>query len=291
MANTLGGNEWTVWVAENRSRRVRTALRALRTGWSDLKAARGLGWELFRRDFSAKYRESYLGYAWAVLPSLGLALVMTLASRGGIVNAPDARVPYPVLVLVSTALWQTFSEALLGPVQAVSQAKPLLAKIRFPFEAILLAKLWECGLNVAIRTVLVTAAMITFQIPVTPSLLLVPVGVAALMLFGTALGLLLSPLGGLYSDVSQGAAFGIGLWMFLTPVIYQAAKPRSVVAWLNEINPVTPLLVSSRRWLLGSEWSDPVAFWVVLGGSLALLVVAWQMWRFAMMFVVERAGS
>ena len=291
MANVAEDSEWTVWTAETHSRRVRATLRALRTGWSDLKAAQGLGWELFRRDFSARYRESYLGYVWAILPSLGVAVVLTLASRGGIVNTGATGIPYPVVVLAGTALWQTFSEALLGPVQGINQAKPLLAKVRFPYEAILLAKLWECGLNVAIRAVLVAGAMIAYQIPVTAALLLVPVGIAALIVLGTALGLLLSPLAGLYNDVTQGMALGIGFWMFLTPVVYLAANPGSMVAWANQFNPVTPLLVSSRGWLLGTEWSDPVGFGVVVSVSTVLLVVAWQVWRFAMTFVVERAGS
>jgi ABC-type polysaccharide/polyol phosphate export permease len=63
------------------------------------------------------------------------------------------------------------------------------------------------------------------------------------------------------------------------------------VAWANQVNPVTPVLVSSRQWLLGTEWSDPIGFGVVVGVSAILLVVAWLVWRFGMTFVVERAGS
>jgi lipopolysaccharide transport system permease protein len=280
---------WTVWSAAAGRRGIVTGLR---TGWADLKAARGLGWEFFRRDFSAKYRESYFGYVWALLPPVAAAFTMTLANRGGIIaGGGSGALPYPVLVLVGTALWQTFAEAVVGPVQAVNGAKPLLAKIRFPVEAVLIAKLWEIGLNVLIRVGLVAGALAVYGIPVSGWQLLAPVGVAGLVACGFALGLLLSPMAAIYNDVTHGLALGMGLWMFLSPVIYQSAKPGSAVAAVNAINPATPLVVSARDWITGVGSGDPVGFGLVTAGGLALLVAAWLVWRFAMTFVVERAGS
>src|SRR4029453_1399270 len=108
---------------------------AVRAGWTSLRAAGPLGWQLFRRDFAARYRESYLGDVWPFLPSIALALTMTLAGRAAILNTEGISVPYPLLVLVGVSLWQTFAEAALGPLQALNQSKPLLGRIRLPHEA------------------------------------------------------------------------------------------------------------------------------------------------------------
>jgi len=250
-----------------------------------------LGWQLFRRDFAAKYRESYLGYVWAFLPSVVLALTMTLAGRAAILNTEGLSVPYPLLVLVGVSLWQTFAESVLGPVTALNQAKPLLAKIRFPYEAMLVAKLGEIGVNTSLRMLLIGGAIAYYGTPVTPGLVLALGGVLVLVVLGTAIGLFLAPIGGLYSDVSQGLTLALGFWMFLTPVVYERARPGSVVDLVNTFNPAASPLVFAREAALGQDWSNPVGFAAVAAGSLVALVVAWLFWRFAMSFAVERAGS
>jgi lipopolysaccharide transport system permease protein len=281
-------DEWTVFGSEAGRRSLAAGLRDAVGG---LQASLPLGWQLFRRDFAAKYRESYLGYVWAFLPSIVLALTMTLAGRAAILNTEGLTVPYPLLVLVGVSLWQTFSEAVVGPVQALNQAKPLLAKIRFPHEALLVAKLGEVGFNALLRLGLVGLAIAYYGTPVTAALPLGLVGLLTLVALGTAIGLFLAPIGGLYSDVSQALTLGMGLWMFLTPVVYERARPGSVVDVVNRFNPATPPVVFARESFLGQDWSNPVGFLALTGASLGLLLAGWLFWRFGMRFAVERAGS
>jgi lipopolysaccharide transport system permease protein len=281
-------DEWTVFGSEAGRRSLAAGLRDAVGG---LQASLPLGWQLFRRDFAAKYRESYLGYVWAFLPSIVLALTMTLAGRAAILNTEGLTVPYPLLVLVGVSLWQTFSEAVVGPVQALNQAKPLLAKIRFPHEALLVAKLGEVGFNALLRLGLVGLAIAYYGTPVTAALPLGLVGLLTLIALGTAIGLFLAPIGGLYSDVAQALTLGLGLWMFLTPVVYERARPGSVVDTVNQFNPAAPPVVFARESFLGQEWSNPAGFLAVTAASLGLLLVGWLFWRFAMRFAVERAGS
>lgn len=281
-------SSWTVWGDTGERRGL---VRALRAGCQDLLSARALAWELFRRDFAAKYRESYLGYVWAFLPPLILALSMTLAGRAAILNVSTSRIPYALLVLVGTCLWQTFAESLLGPIQAVNQAKPLLTRIRFPHEAILLAKLAEVGFNTILRLLLVAGMMAYYQLAPSVTILYGLIGVLALMVLGSAMGTVLAPIGGIYNDVTQGTTVALAFWMLLTPVIYETARPGSLVERLNVINPVTPLLVSTREWLTGGSTGNLTAFVVVLLGSILLWLAAWLFWRFAMSFAIERAGA
>jgi lipopolysaccharide transport system permease protein len=280
--------EWTVYGGDAGRRSLAAGLRNALAG---LRAGLPLGWQLFRRDFAAKYRESYLGYVWAFLPSIVLALTMTLAGRAAILNTEGLSVPYPLLVLVGVSLWQTFAEAVVGPVQALNQAKPLLAKIRFPHEAMLVAKLGEVGFNALLRLGLIGLAIAYYGTPVTAALPLGLVGLLTLVALGTAIGLFLAPIGGLYSDVSQALTLGMGLWMFLTPVVYERARPGSVVDVVNRFNPATPPVVFARESFLGQDWSNPVGFLALTGASLGLLLAGWLFWRFGMRFAVERAGS
>jgi lipopolysaccharide transport system permease protein len=270
--------------------RVRHPLLLFKEMWRDLLASRELAWRLLVRDISAQYRQSLLGVFWAFVPPVVTALGLVLARNTGVVNIAETDLPYPAYVMFSMALWQTFVEALNCPIAAVGGAKSMLAKINFPREAIVLAKLGEVFFNFGIKLILILGLFLWFRIPITWSVLLAPVALVHLVILGTAIGLLLAPIGALYGDVSKLLALAIAPWLLLTPVIYPVPKG----GWFGVIvnfNPVTPLLVTTRELATTGIVSDPVGFWVVSGITLLGLLVAWVMYRLAMPFIVERMSS
>jgi len=143
---------------------LRRPSRLLREMWRDLLASREIAWRLMRRDISAQYRQSFLGFAWAFLSPLAMGAAFTFANNAKLINVGETDLPYTAYVMLSTLLWQTFVEALNAPVNAVTGAKPLLARINLPREAVVLAKLGEVFFNFAIKLILVVALFIWFRI-------------------------------------------------------------------------------------------------------------------------------
>jgi len=258
--------------------------------WRDLLASRELAWRLMKRDISAQYRQSFLGVAWAFLPPVVVATTFTLASNAKVINFGATDLPYPAYVILSTALWQTFVEALNGPLQAVSSAASMLARINFPREAIILAKLGEVFFNFAIKLILVAATFLWFQIPVGWTVLLAFVSLIILIAFGTFLGLVLTPLGMLYQDVQRGLAVLIGLWFFITPVVYSVPGSGTFRTVVN-LNPVTPLLVTTRELATTGAVSNGLGFLAVSIVAMVGLLLAWLVYRLAMPFIIERVSS
>src|SRR5262245_29122318 len=172
--------------------------RLLTVMWRDLRASRSLGWRLMVRDIRAAYRQSFFGIAWAFLPPLVMTLGFTLAGRAGVITIASTDLPYPAYVIISMILWQTFVDAVNGPVLAVSTAKPLLARVKFPYEALVLAKLGEVCFNFAIKLTLLVAVYAWYDLPVSWSAWLAPLALLQLILFGTLTGLFLAPLGALF---------------------------------------------------------------------------------------------
>lgn len=270
--------------------RLRNPKQLAQQMWRDLLASRELAWRLLVRDISAQYRQSFLGIAWAFLPPIIMATGFTLAHDANVINIQNTDLPYPAYVMFSTALWQTFVEAINGPVQAVMGAKPVLARVNFPREALILAKLGEVFFNFAIKLILIAAFFIWFKIPVSWTVILAPVALIHLVLLGTFFGILLAPLGILYQDVSRGLTLITGFWLFLTPVVYPVPK-QGIFSILVQLNPVTPLLVTTRELATTGVLSDPYRFWVVSAITLLGLIITWVTFRLAMPFVVERVSS
>ncbi|MDT5293806.1 MAG: lipopolysaccharide transport system permease protein [Acidobacteriota bacterium] len=261
--------------------------------WSDLRVSPPLAWSLFRRGLQAGYRQSRLGYFWLLLPPLATAGTWAYLNAARIVDIGPTRLPYPVFVLTGTLLWQVFADALHSPLQQLSSARAILAKSRLPHEALLLAGLIEVLFNFAVRLLVLLPVLLWFKSrwdsTPTTALLLVPFGVAALLLLGFTAGLMLTPLGMLYQDVPRGLSLVAVFWFFLTPVIYPLPTA-GVGALVAKLNPVAPLLDATRNWLTSGSAAAPREFVLVVALTIPALTVAWFFQRLARPHVVARLG-
>jgi lipopolysaccharide transport system permease protein len=257
----------------------------------DLLGSRELAWRLLVRDISAEYRQSFLGFVWAFLPPVVTAIGFAVAKSTNVINIGATDLPYPAYVMFSTAIWQIFVEALTGPIQAVNTGKPMLTKINFPHEALILAKLGQVFFNFGIKLILIIGLFIFFKISISWTIILAPVALIHLVMLGTFIGLALAPLGALYQDFLRGLILLTGLWMFLTPVVYPVPGGSGIFSNLVKWNPVTPLLVTTRELATTGIVSDPYHFWLVSIISFVGLLLAWVVYRLSIPFVIERIGS
>lgn len=272
------------------SSRLRAPLQLIREIWQDLLDARGLAWQLLVRDIKAQYRQSLLGIVWAFVPAIATGIGLTLANNAKIINIGDTDLPYPAYVMFSMTLWQTFVESLNGPLDAIEKSKPILAKVKFPPEAPILAKLGQVFFNFGIKLILIVILFIWFRIPVGWQVVLTPVALLHLVAFGTFVGILLAPIGALYQDVKRALTFIVGGWLFLTPVIYPPPR-EGVFGTIVQLNPVTHLLVTLRELSTGVPISHPIGFWIASGVGIIGLLMAWVFYRLAMPFMIERMSA
>jgi lipopolysaccharide transport system permease protein len=257
---------------------------------ADLRASRFLAWRLFVRNMAAQHRQTVLGYLWLLLVPIVQTLLWVFLNAQKVINVGHTNIPYPAFVLTGTLLWQGFADALQSPILQIKGAKQMLTKIHFPHEAILLAAMGQVLVNFGIRLLLLVAVFLWFDVSLSWSLLLAPLGILAMMGFGMMVGLLLTPLSLLYEDVQRMLAMTISLWFFVTPVIYPA--PTGGLAGLvTRVNPVTPLLVTTRQWLTGGAPTQLGPFVIVVGITLVLSLFGWIVYRLAMPHLIERIGS
>jgi lipopolysaccharide transport system permease protein len=264
--------------------------RFLLDAFRDLRTAGGISWRMFVRDLKAQYRETLLGALWLWVPALTVSGTFILAENANLVSGGNTSIPYGAYVIISTVLWQLFAEAFAAPIKAIETAKPLLNKLRFPAESIVLARILDVVLSFLIKLPLIIGCIVWFKLPVNATILLFPVGVVALFCMGLSLGMLLVPIGGLYQDVVKTLPLALTFWMFLTPVVF-APSVEGLLGRIVALNPVTPLLVTSREWLVGTPVSSLGAFGIVASVSVLGLVVSWCLFRLSIPIIVERAGN
>ena len=256
----------------------------------DLATCRELAWRLFIRDLSARYRQSLLGYLWAFLPPIAATVPFIFLRSQGLFTTAPTTVPYPAYVMIGMLFWQIFVDSVQMPLKAVTAAKPMMSKIQFPPEAILLAGLGDVLFSFLIRLLLLIAVFVWYHLPVPATTIFVPIAVAALVVLGFMFGLVVTPLGILYSDVTQSLAIITTFWLFLTPVVYPP-RESGLAGLLSHVNPVSPLVIAGRDWLTigATDYLSP--FLWVSGLSVAFLLLAWISYRIALPHLIARIGN
>jgi lipopolysaccharide transport system permease protein len=275
-----------VYDARSQLRAPGQMLRAMRR---DLVASRHLAWLLFTRDLRVRYRDTALGGLWVVLPIVAAALPFVFLQRQRILIVDTGGVAYLPFVLAGTLLWQLFSDALQAPLRSIAASQALLSRVSFPREALLLAAVGQVLFDFLLRFVAFALLLLAFDLGPSAGWLWVPLGAAALVVLGLTLGLLLTPVY-ILGDLQRGLSMALGLWFLLTPVVYPAPA-HGVLAEVTRWNPLTPLVVSTRAWLLGTRTAASLDVAAVLGASCVLLLLGWISYRVALPHLIARLGA
>ncbi len=262
----------------------------LRDMFRDLRASRELAWRLAVRDISAQNRQAFLGILWAFILPLANTLVWVFLSGSGIVQVSETPLPYPVYVFTGSMLWAILMDAINAPLQQTNAAKSMLARLNFPRESIVLSGIYQTLFNAGIKIALLLAVLPILGVTLGWHLLLFPLGLLSLILVGTALGLLLTPVGVLYTDIGKALPLLMQFLMYLTPVVFPMPK-EGLAATIYALNPLSPVILTARDWLTGLPAEHLLGFVMVNLFALLLLLAVWVVFRLAMPILIERMSA
>lgn len=262
----------------------------LRMMWRDIVGSRQLAIILAVRDLRSQYRQSLLGLFWILAPPIVIAVGLTVAQQNDLVNFGTAKIPNGAYILIGVSIWQVFATAVSGPLQVVGSYRSVLTKVVVPPEAIILSSMVKLGITMTLQIVLIFFAFLWFRLPFTPTALLgIPalIGVAA---FGTAVGLLVMPVGLLYRDIALAIPIIEKGWLVVTPTVFAAKHlpPGGVYALVARLNPMSYLVMTTRQLVAGESLTVLPQFFGVMALMLVMLLVGLVLVRAAMPLVIER---
>ena len=262
----------------------------VRNMFYDLIAGRELAWQLAVRDIRAQYRQTALGLLWAFILPLAHTVTWIFLSGTGIVTVRDTALPYPVYVFTGTMIWAIFIDAVNAPLQQTIAAKQMLAKINFPRESLVVSGIYQTLFNGAIKIFLLLVVLKFMGTHPGWELIYFPLGIVSLILAGTALGLLLTPVGMLYTDIGKSLPLLMQFLIYLTPVVFPMPS-NGWAASVYKMNPMTPLVLTTRDWLTGFSPEYLGTFLLVNALIIVLLLLVWVVYRAAMPILIERMSA
>jgi ABC-2 type transport system permease protein len=187
---------------------------------TDLSTNLNLLRSLVAREMRSRFRGSYLGWFWALARPLVMLLVYGLIV-GVFLGAARSIPDFMVFIFVGLICWNLFATIVTNSIASVAGARELIAKNRFPRVLLPIAGTISALVDTLIQlVVLFIAYLIVSDWPSPSSLLyLIPSGLGVI-LFGLALGLILSAVNVYVRDVGYltDVALQVGFW--LCPILY-----------------------------------------------------------------------
>jgi ABC-type polysaccharide/polyol phosphate export permease len=239
---------------------------------ADLFRSRHLLKLLVKRDLNARYRRAYLGYAWAVLEPLLLAIVYTFIFTI-LVGSSDPL--YPVKIVIGVIGWSMFARSLTTSTKSLSGSINLFQFARVPKTVFATSG----TLTNVVLAMISLSSLIPFyfisDLPVTANLLLVPIWLLVLSFTGWGIGLLLAPIACKVPDVLNLINFLVRAGFFLSPVMwtYDMFNSRFGEGWhavVAHLNPTVIPITGMRNAVLGEPSLIP-NYAYVMCFSIALL--------------------
>ncbi|KAB1067014.1 ABC transporter permease [Tamlana haliotis] len=261
-----------------------------KASFKDMLSSRFLAKQLAVRDIKAQYRQSFFGILWAFITPMFTALVWVFLSRSGTVTLTETGAPYPVFAFTGTLIWSIITESINAPTASTKSAKGIMSKINFPKEALVLSGVYKLLFNTCIKTLLLLFFVFFYGVGFHVSQLFFPLAILMAILFGTTIGLFLTPIGMLYNDVGKIISVGLSFLMYVTPVVYVIPK-EGLMKTIMELNPLTPLILTSRDLILGNPPAFLNYFLILFAVSALLFSVALVFYRISIPILVERSNA
>lgn len=255
--------------------------------FKDLINSGELAWKLALRDINAQYRQSLFGLLWALLIPLSNTFVWLFLSKSNLVKIGETDLPYPIFLLTGTLLWSILIDSINAPLMQVDRNKIMLAKINFPRESIILSGIIQTLFNALIKIGILIVIFPFYNIHPGLSGLMIPFGILSLILVGTSIGLILTPIGVLYQDISKSIPLLTQFLMYLSPVVYPVSN-QGLISKLISLNPLSIIIINSRAWFTGQPISSILNWFIVILSSLLLGLILWIVYKLALPILIER---
>lgn len=239
-------------------------------------AALGGGWRRFFdllwlmavSDFKKAYFETVLGYAWSLLrPLMLFGVLLVVFTQIFRVGSSDVD-HYEVFLLLNIVLFSFFQEATLGSTTAVVAQEGIVRKTQFPRLVIPLAVVLTALFNFGLNLIAVFIFILASGIDPIWTWLLLPVLAAVLTVLTTAVAMLLSALYVRFRDVQIIWSVLVTALFYVTPVLYPLEIVPERFRDLVMANPLTPLFVQARHWIIDPDAPSAAA---AAGGAIHLL--------------------
>ena len=149
---------------------------------------RELLWQIVRRDLLIRYKQSVMGFGWAIfMPLVNTVIFSVVFMR---VAPLDVGMPYPLFAFSGLMAWNLFASALRFATTSLTSNGSLVTKVYFPREIFPFSSVIVATVDSAVAAIMLAVFMIYYGVPITPAILFLPVVILVQVAFTTGVAVL-----------------------------------------------------------------------------------------------------
>jgi len=232
------------------------------------------------RDIKVRYKQTFIGAAWAVLQPL-LTMAVFCLFFGKLAHFDSHGLPYPIFYYAALLPWTYFATALQNASSVVVDQQQIITKVYFPRVVLPFSAVVSPLLDFGIALAMIVVMMGYYRMVPTLALLWLPVFLLLAIFTALGVGLWLSALNALYRDVRYVVPFLIQFWLFASPVAYSSSIVPARWRWLYGLNPMTGV-IEGFRWSLTGHGQPPGAMLAASAGAVLFVVFGGLVYYHAM---------
>jgi lipopolysaccharide transport system permease protein len=225
------------------------------------------------RDIKVKYKQTVLGFLWAILQPLVMTVLLSYSLGGIISSYSKLTIPYPLFAMSGLIIWNIFSAGLANAGNSMVTNANIIKKIYFPRLIIpisaVIVSLFDflMAFLVFIGMLFYYHNQFSLNLQLFIPVLLLSVFITSITTFG--MGSLLAALNIKYRDFRYIIPFMIQALLFVTPVIYPVSLiSKPALKYLVACNPMYGAVELFRYAIVQSQLDSTL---LVISFSSALL--------------------
>jgi lipopolysaccharide transport system permease protein len=249
--------------------------------WQDLWKYRELFYFLAWRDILVRYKQTFIGVAWALIRPFLTMIVFTIVF-GNIAKLPSQGVPYPILVFSAMLPWQFFSNSLSECSNSLITNSNLISKIYFPRLIVPTSAVVVSFVDFMISGIILLGLMAWYNFVPSWRILTLPLFIGIAFAASMGAGLWLASLNVKYRDFRYIVPFIVQFGLYISPVGFSSSIVPEKWRFLYSLNPIVGVIDGFRWAILGRDYSLYLpGFFLSLG--LVLFVLLSGIWYFRKM--------
>ena len=244
-------------------------------GWrfldsKELSEYRDLFFFMMWRDIKILYKQTVLGFTWAIIRPFVTMIVFTIVF-GQLAKVPSDGIPYPLFAYTALVPWTYFQTALTKSTESLITNAGMMTKIYFPRIIIPMTPVLACLVDFGVAFAILGLMMVWYKVVPMAEVLVLPFLILLMSLTAAGLGMWLSALAVQYRDVKHALQFVAQLLMYSAPVVWPASLIPEAYRPLYGLYPMAGVIEGFRSALLGRM---PMPWDLILVGSISSLFLA-----------------
>ncbi len=237
--------------------------------WKDLWRYRELFYFLAWRDILVRYKQTFIGIAWALIRPLLTMIVFTIIF-GKLAKLPSGGAPYPIMVYTAMLPWQFFATSFAGAGNSLIANANMISKIYFPRLVMPASAVIVSFVDFLISFSILIALMFWYEFVPEIRIIMLPLFILITLAVSMAGGLWIAALNVRYRDFRYVIPFIVQLGLYISPVGFISSIVPEKWHLLYSLNPMVSVIDGFRWAILGENYQP---YWPGFILSMVLVVI------------------